>query len=149
MATRDNPRVKVAEDMAALRRLGPNVNMSMHDSQTGTKEIKIATGLGNFVLFYLTDLVSETDLLWRHSIKLAARRAWHREQILARRGGVNTFLMTSSELEQLSRDGHLPNYRPELQQSLWNYPLLADDPTTMRFRKRNTGAGAAGPDVPR
>ena len=81
MATRDNPRVKVAEDMAALRRLGPNVNMSMHDSQTGTKEIKIATGLGNFVLFYLTDLVSETDLLWRHSIKLAARRAWHRELI--------------------------------------------------------------------
>ena len=149
MATRDNPRVKVAEDMAALRRLGPNVNMSMHDSQTGTKEIKIATGHGNFVLIYGTDLVSETDLLWRHSIKLAARRAWHRELILARRKGVNTFLMTSSELEELSRDGQLPNYRPELQQSLWNYPLLADDPTTMRFRKRNTGAGAAGPDVPR
>jgi len=145
---RDNPRVKVAEDMAALRRLGPNVNMTMHDTiDTGSKEIKIATGHGNFVLIYGTDLASESDLLWRHSIKLAARRAWHREQILARRGGVNTFLMTSSELEQLSRDGHLPNYRPELQQSLWNYPLLADDPTTMRFRKRNSGG--TGPDVPR
>ena len=146
---RDNPRVKVAEDMAALRRLGPNVNMTMHDAtDSGSKEIKIATGHGNFVLIYGTDLASETDLLWRHSFKLAARRAWHREQILARRGGVNTFLMTSAELEQLSRDGHLPNYRPELQQSLWNYPLLADDPTTMRFRKRNS-AGTGGPDVPR
>jgi hypothetical protein len=56
--------------------------------------------------------------------------------------------MTQSEMEQLSRDGHLPNYRPELQQSLWNYPLLADDPTAMRFRKRNA-AGSSSLDVPR
>jgi hypothetical protein len=144
----DNVRIKVAEDMAALRRLGPNVNLTMHDTpDTGAKEIKIATGHGNFVVIYGTDLAAETELLWRHSVKLAARRAWHREQILARRGGINTFLMTQSEMEQLSRDGHLPNYRPELQQSLWNYPLLADDPTAMRFRKRN--AAGSSLDVPR
>ncbi|XP_057365537.1 teneurin-a-like [Daphnia carinata] len=144
----DNVRIKVAEDMAALRRLGPNVNLTMHDTpDTGAKEIKIATGHGNFVVIYGTDLGAETELLWRHSVKLAARRAWHREQILARRGGINTFLMTQTEMEQLSRDGHLPTYRPELQQSLWSYPMLADDPTAMRFRKRN--AAGASLDVPR
>lgn len=144
----DNVRIKVAEDMAALRRLGPNVNLTMHDTpDTGAKEIKIATGHGNFVVIYGTDLAAETELLWRHSIKLAGRRAWHREQVLARRGGINTFPLTPTELEQLSRDGHVPTYRPELQQSLWSYPLLADDPTVMRFRKRN--AAGASSDVPR
>lgn len=145
----DNVRIKVAEDMAALRRLGPNVNLTMHDTaDTGAKEIKIATGHGNFVVIYGTDLAAETELLWRHSIKLAARRAWHREQIIARRGGINTFPLTASESEQLIREGHLTAYRPELQQSLWSFPLLADDPAAMRFRKRNS-AGAAASDVPR
>ena len=143
----DGPRVKVAEDMSALRRLGPNVNLTMHDApETGTKELKVATGHGNFVIIYGTDPAAEAELLWRHSIKVAARRAWHREQVLARRGGINTFPLTQTEAEQLSRDGHLPSYRPELQQSLWSYPMLADDPTTMRFRKRNS---AGGSDVPR
>lgn len=142
------PRIRVTEDMAALRRLGPNVNLTLHDHapDTGAKEIKIATGHGNFIVIYGTDPIAETELIWRHSIKVAARRAWHREQILARRGGINTFPLTPAEAEQLSRDGHLPSYRPELQQSLWNYPMLADDPTTMRFRKRNAGSG---PETPR
>lgn len=141
------PRVKVTEDMAALRRLGPNVNLTLHDHapETGAKEIKIATGHGIFVIVYGIDPSAETELLWRHSFKYAARRAWHREQILARRGGINSFPATPAEVEQLSRDGHLPSYRPELQQTLWNYPLLADDPTTMRFRKRNAGAGSDAP----
>lgn len=143
----DNSRVKANEDMAALRRLGPNVNLSMHETaETGAKEIKISTGHGNFVVIYGTDMSADVEALWRHSMKMAARRSWHREQMLARRGGINTFLMTTVDADLLAREGHLPTYRPELQQSLWSYPLLADDPTTMRFRKRNA---AAGSDVPR
>lgn len=73
-------------------------------------------------------------------MKVALRRTWHREQMLARRGGINTFALSSAETDQLSRDGHLAAFRPELQQSLWNYPLLADDPTTMTFRKRSANS---------
>ena len=132
---------KAADDMATLRRLGPSVNLTLHDTvDTGSKEIKLSSALGNLVLIYGTDVATETQLVWRRAMKVALRRAWHREQMLARRGGINTFALSSPETEQLSRDGHLPAFRPELQQSLWSYPLLADDPTTMTFRKRSANA---------
>ncbi len=136
---------RAAEDMATLRRLGPRVNLTIHESaETGGKEIKVSNGYGAFVLAYGSDSgLAEVDLLWRHAVKTGSRRAWHREQTLARRGGINTFALSAAETEQLARDGHLPTYRPELQQSLWNYPMLADDPTAMRFRKRNSGGGGA------
>lgn len=137
---------KISEDMSTLRRLGPNINLTMHESDTGSKEVKISTGQGTLVLVYGADIKTETEQLWKHAFKLATRRAWHREQILARRGGINTFPFSSSEVDQLSREVHLPIYRPELQQSLWNYPLLADDPTTVRFRKRS---GAQSVEPPR
>jgi len=132
---------KVTDDMATLRRLGPSVNLTLHETlDTGSKEIKISSAHGNLVLIYGTDRLSETQLLWRRSMKVALRRAWHREQMLARRGGINSWTLTSSEMDQLARDGHLPAYRPELQQTLLSYPLLADDPTAMTFRKRNTNS---------
>ena len=132
---------KAADDMATLRRLGPSVNLTVHDTvDTGSKEIKLASAHGNLVLIYGTDVATETQLVWKRAMKMALRRTWHREQMLARRGGINNFALSSAETDQLSRDGHLAAFRPELQQSLWNYPLLADDPTTMTFRKRSANS---------
>ena len=72
-----------SEDIKALYRLGPLVNLTTHDTQTDagmTMDVKVHLDGAVINIRYGTNAENEKGRILRHAYKTLARRAWSREK---------------------------------------------------------------------
>jgi hypothetical protein len=136
-----------SKDIKTLRRLGPSVNLTSHDSQTneGLVMMDVKVHLDNTLVSirYGATLQSERSRILRHAAKVTTRRAWQRQkELLLTKRFQEAQSWTAYEKNQLSRQGNnpslaLPNYQVEFVRNLDEFPELAADLSNVIFVQSN------------
>ncbi|CAB4063435.1 unnamed protein product [Lepeophtheirus salmonis] len=113
------------DDITALRRLGPSVNLTIHESQTSEKEIKfldVKVHLADTILNirYGTSPESEKARLLRHAYKTISRKIWLKERTSGRWSPRDM----QSLLSQGFVSGFITQYRLK---NIEKYPELSTD----------------------
>lgn len=124
-----------SKDIIQLQRLGPLVNLTIHDSQTdNTKIMDVRIHLGNTVINirYGTEPDSERSRLLRHALKSVTRRAWARELEAPSRQ------WTNEEKQQLIAQGFVEGVDVEYKVDVEEYPELANDLDNVRFVRNSS-----------
>ena len=140
------------EDIRALHRLGPRVNLTTHDTQTdNTLTMDVKVHLDNTVINirYGTNPNAEKTRMLRRTFKMLTRRAWVREkelvmmqQKLGGSGGssgansliqLTTHSWDSSQRQQLLRKGVVEGFDVAFKRDVQKYPELANSLENIHF----------------
>ena len=139
------------EDIRALHRLGPRVNLTTHDTQTDnslTMDVKVHLDNTQINIRYGTNVEAEKNRLLRHAYKILTRRAWAKEKelILAEEKllGDNSeiqltnFPWNAAQRKQLLRKGSVDGFDIMFKREVQKYTELANSLDNVRFipRKR-------------
>ena len=133
-----NPIWKSSEDIVQLRRLGPRVNLTMHESETdNSKILDVKVHLLNTVINvrYGTEADVERIRLLRHSLKATTRRAWIREKARLLEKKPLSLEWSKKELKQIEVQGYADGYDVVNKRSVQEYPELANDLENVQFVK--------------
>ena len=127
-----------SNDVKTLRRLGPSVNLTSHDSQssTGMVVMDVKVHLENTILSirYGSSIEAERGRILRHAAKVTARRAWTRQkELLSENRGFEAENWNSREIDQILLSGNIPNYEVRFIKDLDEYPELAADLANVEF----------------
>ena len=115
-----------SDDIKALYRLGPLVNLTTHDTQTDagmTMDVKVHLDGAVVNLRYGTDAEGEKGRILRHAYKTLVRRAWTREKDPA----LSTRNWDSNQRQQLAHKGVVDGYEVVYKRDPDAYPELAND----------------------
>ena len=134
------------EDIKALRRLGPRINLTIHDTQElkgHSMEVKVHLDNTDVLVRYgVSDPVAEKSRLLKHAVKLMSRQLWIREKdrlVTNRknRGVVEPLSRdwTKPEKDQLLTKGYVERYQVGLKVDLEKFPELAYDIHVYQFVK--------------
>ena len=138
-------------DIRALHRLGPRVNLTTHDTQTDnslTMDVKVHLDKTVLNIRYGTKSDIEKNRLLRHSYKMLTRRAWIKEKelLLAEellgdnsRIRLTDYPWNASQKKQLLRKGIVDGFDIDFKREVQKYPELANSLDNIRFipRKRS------------
>ena len=132
-----------SNDVKTLRRLGPSVNLTSHDSQssTGMVVMDVKVHLENTILSirYGSSIEAERGRILRHAAKVTARRAWTRQkELLSENRGFEGENWNSREIDQILLSGNIPNYEVRFTRDLDEYPELAADLANVEFVLKNS-----------
>jgi len=138
------------EDVKALHRLGPRINLTSHETQTedggglASSEVKIHLDDTVLVIKYGTDPPQEKGRLLRHAVKVMTRKMWMREKevlMLNRknRGVIEPLALDWSKQhkDQLSTKGYVEGYLVKAKVDLQKFPQLAYDLNSYKFAKKS------------
>ncbi len=135
---------EAADDIKVLHRLGPQVNLTTHDSQLGdgTVIMDVKVHLDNTVINvrYGTSVGVEKGRMLRHASKVVARKAWERQKDLLTSGRhweANPW--TPNEKEQLLSRGYIDTYEVHYVRDVKELPELAGDVANVAFVKAPKG----------
>jgi teneurin len=115
-----------SEDIKALYRLGPLVNLTTHDTQTDagmTMDVKVHLDGAVVNIRYGTVADGEKGRILRHAYKTLARRAWAREK----EGTVGSRNWDSNQRQQLGHKGSVDGYEVVYKRDPFLFPELAND----------------------
>jgi hypothetical protein len=123
-----------------LHRLGPLVNLTTHDSQSGdgsmTMDVKVHLDSAVVNIRYGTTVKAEKSRILRHAIKITIRKAWQRQQdLLASGRHREAHPWTPLEKEQLLTRGLVDNYDTKFDKNLNEFPELSGDLMNVKFVK--------------
>ena len=139
------------DDIRALHRLGPRVNLTTHDTQTDnslTMDVRVHLDNTQINLRYGTKVEAEKNRLLRHTYKILTRRAWTKEKelILAEETllGDNSEIQltnypwSASQRKQLLRKGSVDGFDIMFKREVQKYTELANSLDNIKFipRKR-------------
>ncbi len=129
-----------SDDIKSLHRLGPQVNLTTHDTQLadGTVSMDVKVHLdGNVVsVRYGTTVSVEKSRLLRHASKVVARKAWDRQKdLLASGRHWEAHAWTPNEKEQLLARGFIDTYEVHYVRDVKELPELAGDAANVAFVK--------------
>ncbi|ROT60815.1 putative teneurin-m [Penaeus vannamei] len=125
------------DDLQQLQRLSGRFNVTSRD-EGEHHEIRVVGNDVSLVLMYGTDAPNARHRLLRHAHRHAVTRAWEMERLLAERGSPTRHEWTVEERGELVSKGSVSGYIAADIHSIHRFPLLADDPTNVVFR-RDTG----------
>ena len=137
---------EASSDVKTLRRLGPNVNLTSHDSQssTGLVVMDVKVHLENTIVSirYGSSIEAERIRILRHASKVTARRAWTRQkELLSQNRAFEAEAWTPRQKEQILLQGSVSNYEVRFSRDLEEFPELAADLANVKFvpidRKNN------------
>ena len=141
------------DDIRALHRLGPRVNLTTHDTQTDnslTMDVRVHLDKTQINIRYGTTAKAEKTRLLRHTYKMLTRRVWIREKELLMNeeklhGDNSNFRLTNypwnqSQRKQLKRKGMVDGFDIFFKREAQKYPELATSLDNVRFipRKRQS-----------
>lgn len=131
---------EASNDIQFLRKLGPSVNLTSHDSQSadGSVMMDVKVHLENTVisLRYGASAETERGRILRHAAKVTVRRAWQKQkELLINKKDSQAFPWSPKEKEQLLRQGNVPNYQAQFYKDLEKFPELASDLSNVNFVK--------------
>ena len=123
-----------SNDIKMLRKLGPTVNLTTHDSQSADgsvlMDVKIHLAKAIISLRYGGSVEAERNRILKHTLKVTLRRAWQKQK-----EHLNDW--KPSEQDQLTRKGSVDNYEARFIRDPFKYPELAADLTNVRFVLKN------------
>ena len=141
------------DDIRALHRLGPRVNLTTHDTQTDnslTMDVRVHMQNTQINIRYGTNAKAEKTRLLRHAYKMLTRRAWLKEKELLiaeeqLHGDNSKIRLTNypwnpSQRKQLLRKGSVDGFDIFFKREVQKYPELATSLENLRFipRKRQS-----------
>lgn len=128
---------QASADIKTLRRLGPSVNLTSHDSQSidGNVVMDVKIHLDNTLVSirYGADIESEKGRILRHVAKVTIRRAWQKQKELLINNLKTTYPWKAHEKDQLIRSGIVANYQVMFNKDIEKYPQLASDLSNVIF----------------
>ncbi|XP_048511845.1 teneurin-a isoform X2 [Athalia rosae] len=132
---------KATEDCGQLKRLGGQVNTTLHENENGSgssslTDVKIHGTSAVVNLRYGTTAEKEKQRLLHHAKTTAIRKAWHREKEALQSNTLTTVEWMVTEQEEILKVGHASNYEGEYTHDAQIYPELAEDPYNIRFVKK-------------
>ena len=122
-----------SEDIKALYRLGPLVNLTTHDTQTDagmTMDVKVHLDGAVINIRYGTSAESEEARILRHAFKTLARRAWSREKDST---GSGIHPWDPNQRQQLMHKGNVEGFEVVYKRDAQLYPELANDLENVQF----------------
>lgn len=125
------------DDLQQLQRLSGRFNVTSKDNGEH-HEIRVVGNDVSLVLLYGIDPSSARHRLLRHAHRRAVEHAWENERLLVERGSPTVHEWTVEERLELMSKGNVHGYIAADVHSIHRFPLLADDPTNIVFR-RDTG----------
>ncbi|XP_066954350.1 teneurin-m-like isoform X2 [Macrobrachium rosenbergii] len=125
------------DDLQQLQRLSGRFNVTSKE-EGEHHEVKVVDSDVSLVILYGIDPPAARHRLLRHAHRRAVERAWEMERLLAERGSPTKHQWTVEEREELVSEGFVTGYSAADHHSIHRFPLLADDPTNVVFR-RDTG----------
>ena len=141
------------DDIRALHRLGPRVNLTTHDTQTDnslTMDVRVHLDNTQINIRYGTNVEAEKNRLLRHAYKILTRRAWAKEKELIlsvekllgdnSKIQITNFPWSASQRKQLLRKGSVDGFDIMFKRDVQKYTELANSLDNVRFipRKRQT-----------
>lgn len=130
---KENPELR-HDDLQQLQRLSGRFNVTTKDSGEH-HEIRVVGSDVSLVLLYGVDPPSARHRLLRHAHRRAVDRAWENERLLVEHGAPSTYEWSAEERVELVSKGSVTGYVAAYMHSIHRYPLLADDPTNVVFRR--------------
>ena len=129
---------EASTDVKTLRRLGPNVNLTSHDSQSssGLVVMDVKVHLENTIVSirYGSSIEAERIRILRHASKVTARRAWTRQkELLSQNRAFEAEPWTSRQKDQIVLQGSVSNYEVRFARDLEEFPELAADLANVKF----------------
>lgn len=128
---------QASADIKILRKLGPGVNLTSHDSQSidGNVVMDVKIHLENTLISirYGADIQSEKGRILRHVAKVTIRRAWQKQKELLLNNLKTEYPWNAYEKDQLIRSGIVANYQVMFNKDIEKYPQLASDISNVIF----------------
>jgi hypothetical protein len=124
--------------LAELKRLSGQVNVTVHDraQESQVFDIKIQMSGSILSLKYGMTGVKEQKRLLHHAQTVATRKAWsHYKDMI--RGGFPLSEFTSSEKEEILKNGHISSHHADFVHEPEDFPIFADDPLNVHFVRKS------------
>ena len=115
-----------SEDIKALYRLGPLVNLTTHDTQTDsgmTMDVKVYLDGAVVNIRYGTSAENEKGRILRHAYKTLSRRVWAREKDSPN----SSYNWDVIQRQQLMHKGNVDGFEVVYKRDPQTYPELAND----------------------
>ncbi|XP_064078294.1 teneurin-m-like isoform X3 [Macrobrachium nipponense] len=124
---------RAQEDLQQLRRLSGIFQVSNNETERG-HEIRMSTHTAHLVIMYGERVSRARKQVLKELEERAVAQAWEREAalILSNRPGTHTW--SSTESDQLIREGRVPGYVATHIHSTSRYPVLASDASNIVFK---------------
>ena len=122
------------DDLQNLQRLSGLFNVTSKEDGEHPEVRVVGTDV-SLIIQYGTDSVSARKHLLHHAHHRAVERAWEMERGLAERGAPTTHPWSVEEREELLSSGKVSGFLAADLHNIHRYPLLADDPTNVVFRR--------------
>jgi len=129
---------KASDDLADLKRLSGQVNVTVHDQSTENQMIHLKISMYGVIIsvrYGLTGPREESRLI-HHAKGSASRKAWANVKELIR-VGFPVLEFTSSERAEILQNGHLTSYHHEFIHDPDDFPFFSDDPLNVRIVKKS------------
>ncbi|KAK3862550.1 hypothetical protein Pcinc_031597 [Petrolisthes cinctipes] len=136
------------DDLQQLQRLSGRFNVTTKDNGEH-HEIRVVGSDVSLVLLYGVDPPAARHRLLRHAHRRAVDRAWENERLLVEHGAPSTYEWSAEERVELVSKGSVSEYVAADMHSIHRYPLLADDPTNVVFRRDSGRRRRRSHSVPR
>ena len=119
---------KASDDLAELKRLSGQVNVTVHDRSQESQvfDIKIQMSGSTLSLRYGVTGAKEQKRLLHHAQSVATRRAWSHVKD-AIRGGFPVSEFSAAEKEEILKNGHVASNHADFVHEPEDYPIFADD----------------------
>lgn len=129
---------KASDDLAELKRLGGQINVTVHDRSSESQMIDLKIQMSGSILSVKYGMAGakEQKRLIHHAQTVATRKAWayYKELI---RGGFPVPEFSPAEKEEILKNGHLSSYHAEFIHDPEEITIFADDPLNIHFVKKS------------
>ena len=127
---------KLRDDQEDLKRLSGMFNISLIDNEQGAgSELRIVNAEVFISITYGVDVEQAKHRLLRLAHRRAVDAAWLREKQLAEAGLPGQVEWTVEERVELMTNGQVDGFAGSDLHNIYEYPLLADDPSNIVFRR--------------
>ena len=127
---------KLADDQENLKRLSGVFNISLVENEQGAgSEVRVSNAELALVLTYGVGVQQAKHRLLRLAHRRAIEGAWLREKQLVEAGLPGQVEWTPEERAELIANGQVEGFTGGDLHSIYDYPLLADDPSNIIFRR--------------
>ena len=137
-----------SEDVKALHRLGPRINLTTHETQSDdgmTMEVKVHLDDTVLLIKYGADPEEEKTHLIRHASKVMSRKMWLREKEILMLNRKNRGVVeplshdwSKQQKEQLLNQGLVEGYELQYKVDPQKFPALSYDLNNFRFIKKSS-----------
>lgn len=134
---------KASDDLAELKRIGGQVNVTVHDQSAESEVIHVRIAMSGALIslkYGLSGSREEARLI-HHAKAVAGRRAWLKVKELLTSGFPLDF--SPPEKEEILKTGHLASHHHEFTHAPEEQPFFADDPLNVKLTKKG-GKGRGG-----